>query len=111
MTVEQLMGLALGCVRMSMDDFRQCTPSEFTTVFNAWKQQEDHWERLSWEQARFVSCCILQPHSKRKLSLTDICRFSWEDTPQQKSDQAEKRKEEASSQKRFEEIANLWGDS
>ena len=44
-TIESLMGLAMGCVGMCLNDFCRLTPLEFTAVFEAWQQKETYAER------------------------------------------------------------------
>ena len=96
------MGIAMGCMGMSMNDFSRCTPSEFSIAYKVWQEKEQRLERESWEQTRFLACFMLQPHSKRKLLPTDICRFSWENQPQ------DEKEESISTKDRFDEIAKLW---
>ena len=87
---------------MSMNDFSRCTPSEFSIAYKVWQEKEQRLERESWELTLFLACCMLQPHSKRKLLPTDICRFSWENQPQ------DEKEESISTKYRFDEIAKLW---
>lgn len=72
------MGLALGCVGMSLDDFERCTPSEFRAVFDAWQQRQERDERRNWEQVRFLATASLQPYSKKTLKPTDVVTFPWD---------------------------------
>lgn len=91
------MAIALGCVRMSLDDFDRCTPSEFTSVVEAWAKQKESDIRTSWEQTRFIAFHCIQPYSKKQMKLTDICRFAW--------DREEKRKAgTTSTRERMEEM-------
>ena len=97
------MGLAMGCVGMSLGDFCRLTPSEFTEVFSRWQQHEEYSQRRSWDQARFLACSILQPYSsKKRLKLTDVARFSWD------MEAVDQEKEEPSTRERYEEIVKLW---
>lgn len=97
-----MLGIALGCMGMSMNDFGRCTPYEFSAIYKAWQEREQRQERESWEQTRFLACCMLQPHSKRKLLPSDVCRFSWE--KRWKDD----REKVVSTRDRFDEIVKLW---
>lgn len=101
-TIESLLGLAMGCVGMCLNDFCRLTPLEFTAVFEAWQQKETYAERRQWKQSRFLACSILKPYSKKGLELTDVCRFSWDVQP------AKEAEEEPSTQERFDEIKALW---
>jgi hypothetical protein len=73
------MGLATGCVGMSLTDFERCTPSEFRAVWKAWQERETQRERRSWEQTRAVCVTLLQPYSKRALRGGDVLHFPWDD--------------------------------
>jgi hypothetical protein len=72
------MGLATGCVGMSLQDFERCTPSEFKAVWDAWQDRVLHAERTSWEQARMMCVSMLQPYSKKALRPQDVMAFPWD---------------------------------
>lgn len=99
------MSIAVGYMGMSIDDFCRCTPSEFSTIYEAWQEKSQRKEQETWEQTRFLACCILQPYSKKKLMPKDVCRFSWEKQQDEPSMEIE-----ASSKERFEEIVRLWNE-
>lgn len=61
-----------------MEDFEQCTPSEFHAIYHAWQKRELQMERSSWERIRMECLCMLQPHSKKKLHARDVMEFPWE---------------------------------
>jgi len=72
------MGIAMGCMGMSMDDFCRCTPSEFYEVYESWGDMRTMDERARWERARMQCLCSLQPYSKSRLRPQDIMQFPWE---------------------------------
>lgn len=72
------MGIALGCIGISMQDFERCTPSEFKAIFDAWNGGCERIERSEWERVRMSCLCSLQPYSKKKLRPADIMEFPWE---------------------------------
>jgi hypothetical protein len=72
------MGLATGCVGMSLRDFERCTPSEFKAVWEAWQGREQRRERTSWEQTRLLCTTLLQPYSKKALRVRDVMEFPWD---------------------------------
>lgn len=76
--VEHLLGIAMGCMGMSMDDFCRCTPSEYYAAYEAWHDAVDAAERGKWERVRMQCLCILQPYSKDKLKARDIMQFVWD---------------------------------
>jgi len=94
--IDDLVGMALGGMGMSLDDFERCTPIEFEAAFRSWEQnhcQDD------WERARFLACCMLQPYSKKALKTEDVCRFPWDIRNSQVAAPAEE-----STWERFEEL-------
>lgn len=102
--IETLMGLALGCVGMSMDDFCRLTPFEFKKVWEQWQAMRENSERSEWQRTRMTCLYILQPYSKKRLKPSDVMTFPWEQ---------KKRKSEMPSrreiQKRFERIKKERG--
>lgn len=89
MDVEHLLGIAMGCMGMSIDDFCRCTPSEYYAAYEAWHDAVDAAERGKWERVRMQCLCILQPYSKDKLKTRDIMQFAWDkevqvETPEEK---------------------------
>ena len=77
--MEHLLGTAMGCMGMSMDDFCRCTPSEFYEAYYQWHDMRERQERLAWETVRTQCLCSLQPYSKRKLKAQDVMLFPWEE--------------------------------
>lgn len=72
------MGIAMGCVGMSLRDFDLCTPLEFEEIVEQWKCGQDSRMQASWEQARFMAMASLQPFCKKSLKPGDITVFPWE---------------------------------
>lgn len=87
------MGIALGCIGMSMQDFERCTPSEFKATFDAWNELHERDGRIEWERVRMLCFCSLQPFSKKELSLTDVMVFPWE-KEETKNERREETREE-----------------
>lgn len=100
------MGIAVGCIGMSLTDFEHCTPSEFSAVFDSWKQHSERAERDGWEQTRFLASCMLQPYSKKRLTPKDICEFSWEKESKKKMN--EMKPGDKSTKEQFEKLVKLW---
>lgn len=74
------MGLAIGCIGMSREDFLQSTPDEFNAIAEAWNNNNVQHYRSEWEQARFIAQFILMPYSKKHLKPQDLVVFEWEET-------------------------------
>lgn len=100
------MGIALGCIGMSMQDFERCTPSEFKAIFDAWNRGRERLERSEWERVRMSCLCALQPYSKKKLNATDIMKFPWE-KQEANNERREETREEVNA--RYEEAKRRFG--
>lgn len=72
------MGLAMGCIGMSMCDFERCTPAEFYEVWSRWQEREQQDQRDAWEQTRMLALFMVQPWSKTRLTVQDILTFPWD---------------------------------
>lgn len=80
-----MLGMATGCIGMSLDDFCRCTPSEFRAIWDVWHEMHERRERGAWERARMLALCALQPHARQRLRPADVMTFPWEkDTPAEK---------------------------
>lgn len=100
------MGIALGCIGMSMQDFERCTPSEFKATFDAWNGGRERLERGEWERVRMSCLCSLQPYSKKKLRPADIMEFPWE-KQEVKTERREETREEVNA--RYEKAKRRFG--
>lgn len=96
-----MMGLALGQVGLSYDDFCRCTPVEFGHVYKAYSEQEEARHHDRWERMRLLATIVIQPHVKKKLTAKSLMRFPWDGMKDPK-EQPQVSKTEA--KKRFEEL-------
>lgn len=62
-SIEELTGIAVGSIGMSLMEFCHCTPHEFFCIYKSWEQTR---MREPWERTRFLACCVLQPYSKKR---------------------------------------------
>lgn len=76
-----LLGMAVGRIGMSVDDFCRCTPLEFSAIAQGWNEGEQLRERSAWERTRMLCTTMLQPYSKKRLEPQDVMRFAWDDDP------------------------------
>lgn len=97
------MGLALGSMGMSLDDFCRLTPREME---QAWRQWHRTHVEEPWERTRLTALCLLQPWSKKKLRATDVMAFPW-DTPRRSDAHPA---QEPSTRQRFEELRRRCGE-
>ena len=84
------MGMALGCIGMSRDDFERCTPAEFHQVWQRWAEARRDAERGEWDRTRVLALFAVSPYTKGSLRAHDILPFPWDD------EQTEGRREEPS---------------
>lgn len=78
MSVEELVGIAVGQIGMSLSELYGLDAEEFGAIYKSYAEREEGRYRAGWEQARFVSLNILSPYTKKKLKPTDIALFPWE---------------------------------
>lgn len=82
------MGVALGCMGLSYDDFCKFTPEEFTHVYKAHSEQRDALYKTSWEQTRLLAAICIQPHVRKTIDPKKLLPFSWDRT--QRAEEAPK---------------------
>ena len=73
-----MLGIAVGCIGMSLDDFMSCTPTEIAAIHEQWLNDGIAREHAQWERARMMCMCMLQPYAKNTLSPRDVMVFPWE---------------------------------
>lgn len=72
------MGFAIGCVGMSLGDFRLLTPGEFGSVGKAWGERRETSERGRWERMRLLASISIQPHVRRRLTPERLLPLPWD---------------------------------
>ena len=72
-----MLGLALGCIGMSREDFAQCTPDEFQAIYDEWYEREENRMHGLWEAVRFAGIIATQPYARSPMKAEDMT-FSWE---------------------------------
>lgn len=101
------MGIAVGCIGMSFDDFCRCYYDEFDAIWRAWKDAEEARTRDAWERTRLLAAITIQPHVKRKLTPQKLVPLPW-DKPTGKARSKKQSAPQLSAterRKRFEDIA------
>lgn len=97
-----MMGVAVGCVGMSLDDFCALDFDEFEAVTRAWTEMRESQERQEWERMRMLATIGIQPHAKKKLTPAQLLPFPWDREEKEKRDRKAAPK---SSPERFRRIA------
>jgi hypothetical protein len=107
--IYDLLGLAIGCIGMSHDDFCKSTFGEFESICKAWREMTEGQAQDAWERARTVAAIAIQPHVKKKLTPQQLLPMPWDKKKQnRKQGSTELTAEEK--RKRFEEVARRLGD-
>lgn len=72
------MGVALGCVGLSFDDFCRLETVEFEHICRAWRDMAEGDDRRRWERARLMAAITIQPHVRKPVSPARLLQFPWE---------------------------------
>ena len=97
------MGIAMGCIGMSRDDFCRCTPSEFRAVYVEWHEFQDVLRRERWERMRMECLCTLLPYSKKMQYASDIMSFPWDKVVHEREKKKKKAPSHAEIMERYRE--------
>lgn len=88
-----MMGIAIGCVGMSYDDFMWLDFGEFRSIYSAWRRHMEDVEQSEWERMRMLASICISPHVKHAPTPQRLLPFPWEkpvrkDVPQVGKDEA-----------------------
>jgi len=72
------LGIALGRIHLSYDDFCRCTLEEFEEICKAWQETRDADERSEWERMRLSATIAIQPHLKQKITAQKLLPLPWD---------------------------------
>lgn len=74
------MGIALGCIRLSYDDFCKMDFDEFAAVYKAYAEQRDTDYKDEWARMRLLATITIQPHlaKGKKVTPEKLLPFPWE---------------------------------
>lgn len=103
------MGVALGCIGLSYDDFCRLDFDEFAAIVKSYAEQRDADIRGEWERMRLLATIAVQPHLAKGKSITPekLLPLPWDS----RKKKAEGPKITAEQQrKRMEDLAKKFGD-
>lgn len=83
------MGIALGCIGLSYDDFCRCYPDEYYSIAKAWHEMRDAEMKADWERMRLLATITIQPHTKRKITAQKLVPLPWDNTKKKTPRKAE----------------------
>ena len=78
--IYELLGIALGCIRLSYDDFCKMDFQEFAAVWKAYAEQRDADFKDRWRRMRLLASITIQPHLARGKRITPekLLPFPWD---------------------------------
>jgi hypothetical protein len=71
-------GIALGVLKMTENEFWGMTPRVFFNAFDAYIKQREQDIHISWEQARFIAVGMVNCFLKKPIKNINYVRFPWE---------------------------------
>ncbi len=72
------MGIAIGNIGMSYDDFMWADFEEFQCIYDAWRESQEELARDEWERARTVAFICIGPYVSKNTSVKDILHLPWD---------------------------------
>jgi hypothetical protein len=96
-----MLAFGVGVMGLSLDDFLDLTPFQFTRMIKAWGEQNELREKVRWEQARYLAYAMVIPHldSKKPNTPQSVFPLPWDKKPEPAKQ---------SSKERFEELKRKW---
>jgi hypothetical protein len=79
------LGFALGCIRLSYNDFCNATPEEYASICEAYSEQREAEYKDGWERARMIATVLIQPHTRKKVTAHNVCPFPWDKESKRKA--------------------------
>ena len=104
-----MLGVALGCIGLSYDDFCNLYAQEFAAINKAWYQQQEALQQGEWERTRILAAFTIQPHVKKKLTPEKLLPLPWDRKKKRAAADAPKLTKEQQHQ-RFKELLHRFGE-
>lgn len=73
-----MIGIAIGNVGMSYDDFLRLDCGAFFAVIKAHRDAEERRQRGEWERMRLLATLNIQPYVKKIITPETLLPFSWD---------------------------------
>lgn len=78
LTIEELLGVGVGVLGMSLNDWEALSPEEFEACWHAHADEMERVERGEWERMRLLATIVVQPHCKSKLTARKLLPLPWD---------------------------------
>lgn len=107
------MGIALGCIRLSYDDFCRLDFNEFAAVYKAYAEQCDTDYKDKWQRMRLLATITIQPHLKKgsKVTPEKLLPLPWDKENKHKKTKAnDKPMTKDQQRRRMEYLVKKFGD-
>lgn len=103
MSILKLLGVGVGCIGLSFDDFCLLLPGEFEAICDQWQQMRQADRQSDWERTRISAAIGIQPHVKNRVTPRQLLPLPWdEESPRMTKDK--KTEAPASTRERFEQL-------
>ncbi len=73
-----MLGVAVGNIGLSFNDFCALTPEEFRHIYKAYSEERTAQYQDGWERMRMLAAITLQPYSKKTITPHGLLPFPWE---------------------------------
>lgn len=106
------MGIALGCIRLSYDDFCKMDFEEFASVYKAYAEQRDTDFKDEWQRMRLLAAIVIQPHlaKGKKITPEKLLPFPWDKKKTKKRSAKEQALTVQQQRERMAELVKKLGD-
>ena len=88
------MGLSLGFLNMTLDEFWDITPRQLQLKLEHRREYEEMIQRFEWERMRFQTTALINKDRKKsnQIKQTDLITFEWEKKSKIKNIESERSK-------------------
>ncbi len=88
------MGLSLGFLNMTLDEFWDFTPRQLQLKLEHRREYEEMIQRFEWERMRFQTTALINKDRKKsnQIKQTDLITFEWEKKSKIKNIESERSK-------------------
>ena len=78
LTIEEMLAYGIGVVGLSIADWCDLSPEEFSEVCRAYNEVEEQRLQGEWERMRLLATMTIQPHVKSKLNAKRLLPLPWD---------------------------------